>query len=47
MASLEILVIHITHEGEIFAFISVSGEKQSTPLYQQLEPELQLIDAGK
>ncbi len=40
-----ILVIPITNEGEMFAFIPGHAEKQFALLYQQ--HELQLIDAGK
>ena len=44
---MKFLVIHITHEGEMLAFISVNGKKQYALLYQHLKPAFQLIDAGK
>jgi hypothetical protein len=41
------LVMHITQNERHSRSFPCAARKRNTPLYQQLEPELQLIDAGK
>jgi hypothetical protein len=41
------LVMYVTQPRDARASFPWSVKPQNTPLYQQLEPKLQLIDAGK